>query len=146
MIETVDEFVHLVNSEEAVERRRAAWEEASLEVWRGVIEQRPDMRFWVAHNRTVPAEVLRVLIDDSDWRVRDRIANRNSCPGDILALLADDEHEAVASTVAGHLNTPDSALRKLTSHAWSQVREKAIDQLERRGVAVADTAPGDGAD
>ena len=133
MIETVDEFIRLVESDDPAERRRAAWEAADLQVWMTLVTEHPEMRFWVAHNRTIPQEVMQVLAADEDWRVRDRIATKNSCPSDILETLSSDSHDAVASAVAGHPNTPISALRRLAKYPWEQVSSKAIRQLADRG-------------
>lgn len=133
MIGTADEFVRLVTSDDPADRRRAAWEDADGAVWESLLGDQ-EMRFWVAHNRTIPAEIMRVLAADEDWRVRDRIATKNACPGEILELLSTDTHDAVASTVAGHPNTPDAALRRLAVHPWEQVREKALHRLAARGL------------
>ncbi len=56
MINSADDFVRLRCSEDRNEYERAAWDEAPLEVWLDVIERFPDMRFWVACNKTVPME------------------------------------------------------------------------------------------
>ncbi len=108
MIETVDEFIRLVESDDPAERRRAAWEGAGFGVWMTLVADHPEMRFWVAHNRTITSEVMQALVSDEDWRVRYRIATKNSCPSDILEILSHDSHDAVASAVAGHPNTPSS--------------------------------------
>lgn len=138
VIETADEFIRLVESDDPAERRRAAWETADLRVWMTLVTEHPEMRFWVAHNRTIPQEVMRVLAADEDWRVRDRIATKNSCPSDILEALSSDSHDAVASAVAGHPNTPSSALRRLARYPWEQVSGKAIRQLADRGEVVTE--------
>jgi hypothetical protein len=132
MISSPEEFIALMNSDDAADRRRAAWEEAPDEVWRTLVETRGDVSFWVAHNRTVPPQVLRLLVTDPDWRVRSRVASKRKCPPEILRLLSDDENEAVLATVAGHPNTPTDALVRLTGHSWSQVRERARRQLAQR--------------
>jgi hypothetical protein len=133
VIETVAEFIRLVESDSAADRRRSAWEEAAGGVWLALIEKHPEMRFWVAHNRTLPVDAMRILAADEDWRVRARIAMKASCPGDVLDLLSSDPHDAVASTVAGHPGTPTEALQRLSRHPWVQVREKALQQLAQRG-------------
>ncbi|WP_328427488.1 hypothetical protein [Streptomyces sp. NBC_00443] len=83
----------------------------------------------VAFNRTVPPEVLQQLAQDTDWRVRDKVAGRRDTPADVLGALAQDEHDAVASSVAGNPSAPDTALRALTEHHWDQVRDKAQQRL-----------------
>ncbi|MFB7429629.1 hypothetical protein ACFC0K_40900 [Streptomyces hydrogenans] len=135
-IKTAADFVRLVESDDPEERQLAAWDDAPLPVWKSVIENYPDMRFWVAHNRTTPAEILRTLAGDSDWRVRHRIASRASCPGEILEMLSRDSHDSVASAVAGHPRTPVAAIQHLADHPWNQVREKAIRQLTERADEV----------
>jgi hypothetical protein len=137
-IESAEEFVRLVTSGSAAERKRAAWADAPEAVWREVIEK-AEMRFWVAHNRTVPVEVLRVLATDEDWRVRDRIASRRACPPEILTLLSKDGHEAVLSTIAGHPHTPTAVLERLANHPWSQITEKALRQLSQRNEAQSNS-------
>ncbi|MFI9547842.1 hypothetical protein ACIHAR_28615 [Streptomyces sp. NPDC052016] len=93
------------------------------------------MRFWVAFNRTIPVEVIRILSADSDWRVRDKVASRKDTPGDILEVLSRDTHEAVLSSVAGNPRTPVAALRVLSRHPWNQIREKSLRQLQNRSEA-----------
>jgi hypothetical protein len=133
MLESAREFARLALSDDPVDRRRSTQEDAPIAVWIELIEKHEDLRFWVANNRTVPIDVLRILVKDNDWRVRDRVASKNSCPPELLELLSSDGHDAVASTVAGHPNTPTRALHRLAEHPWAQVREKAIGQLATRG-------------
>ena len=73
MIESAEEFVRLRTREDPGEYHRAAHEEASTGTWLDVIERYPDMRFWVANNKTVPLEVLEVLRQDADERVRSMV-------------------------------------------------------------------------
>lgn len=133
MIETVAEFIRLVESDDPDEIRRSAWEDALPKVWKLLVEDYPEMRFWVAHNRTVPEQILRILAVDPEWRVRHRVASRRSCPSGILELLSNDTHDSIASLVAGHPNVPSSALRRLEKYPWGQVSEKATRQLAERG-------------
>lgn len=48
MIKSASEFVRLVESDKPADRHRAAWDSAPTQVWRDIIENYPDMRFWVA--------------------------------------------------------------------------------------------------
>lgn len=130
MIETTDEFIQLVDSDVDEERRRAALEDAPLDVWMNLVEHHPEFRFAIAHNKTIPDEVLRLLARDPDWRVRQGVASKRRCPPDILAVLATDENESIASTVAGHPNTPPEALLALADHPWKVIREKVARRTE----------------
>ncbi|WP_139983894.1 hypothetical protein [Nocardioides litoris] len=69
MIETAEEFVRLRTSEDPDDYNRAAREEASEATWRDVVDRFPEMRVWVAHNKTVPLSVLEILRKDPDERV-----------------------------------------------------------------------------
>jgi hypothetical protein len=132
VIESAEEFVGLRASGDAADYQRIKQDEAPLEVWLAIVRNYPDMRFWVAFNRTLPVEVLRILAGDSDWRVRDKVASRRDAPGDILELLSSDGHEAVLSSVAGNPGTPAEALEILSRHSWDQIQEKSSRQLRAR--------------
>lgn len=54
MIASAEEFVELRRSERQEEYSRVAQDSAPREVWLEVIQRFPDMRFWVAQNKTVP--------------------------------------------------------------------------------------------
>ncbi|WP_367322736.1 hypothetical protein [Streptomyces sp. HUAS ZL42] len=130
MIESAAEFIQLRESGNGADYQRLKRDEAPVEVWREIVAEHPDMRFWVAFNRTVPVEVLRQLAQDADWRVRDKVASRRDTPPDVLGDLALDESDAVASSVAGNPSTPDTALRALIEHPWDQVSDKARQRLK----------------
>jgi hypothetical protein len=73
MIESADEFVRLRTSANPAEHRRAAHDQAAERTWRDVIARFPEMRFWVAQNKTVPPSVLEGLRNDPDERVRSMV-------------------------------------------------------------------------
>ncbi|MET9759310.1 hypothetical protein ABZ016_09660 [Streptomyces sp. NPDC006372] len=130
MIESAEEFIRLRFSDDPEEYRRASAESASLEVWTEVVEQYPEARFWVAHNKTVPLEILRVLATDPDPRVRYVVATKRKLTPEILTDLATDPDESVRLTVANHKRVPRSVLEQLQSDDWSKVRDVARDRLE----------------
>ena len=84
MIRSATEFVHLRKSEVPEEYARAADEEASLAVWEEVIDSYPEMREWVAHNKTVPLSVLKVLAADPEPRVRYTVAMMRKLSQELL--------------------------------------------------------------
>jgi hypothetical protein len=71
VIESADEFARLRTSADPAEYQRAAHDNAADRTWRDVIARFPNMRFWVAQNKTVPLSVLEDLRNDPDERVRD---------------------------------------------------------------------------
>ncbi|MCX4883526.1 HEAT repeat domain-containing protein [Streptomyces sp. NBC_00847] len=129
LIESAEEFVRLRFSDDPEEYGRASSEPASLEVWTEIVERYPETRFWVAHNKTVPLEILRVLATDPDPRVRWMVAAKRKLTPEILAQLAADPDESVRLSVARHKKTPRSVLEELLSDDWSEVREMARDRI-----------------
>ncbi|MER6315041.1 hypothetical protein ABT237_14875 [Streptomyces sp. NPDC001581] len=128
-IASVEEFVRLRLSEDPAECDRSAWASMPPSVWWQLVHEHPEMRFWAAHNRTCPPEVLAELIKDDDWRVRDRVLGRRSCPPELLEQLADDPHDAVRNTVATHSRSPRSAVARLVDDPWRVIAEAARARL-----------------
>jgi hypothetical protein len=96
MIATAEEFVSLRNSENSADQHRAATDSADKSVWLEVIEKYPEYRMWVALNKSVREDVLRVLHVDEDSKVRLVVAMRRACPIDILKILAVDDDPGVS--------------------------------------------------
>lgn len=70
MIKSAEEFIALRLSEEPEKYWRAAHEPLDEHVWYDLIEHHPEMRKWVAHHKSVPLEVLSILVRDEDPQVR----------------------------------------------------------------------------
>ncbi|MFG3272173.1 MULTISPECIES: hypothetical protein [Streptomyces] len=130
MIESAEEFIRLRFSDVPEEYGRAASEPADLVVWREVIERHPEARFWVAHNKTVPLEILQVLANDPDSKVRSMVASKRKLTPDLLAMLARDSDESVRLAVARHRSVPRSVLEQLCADTWEEVRHVARDRLD----------------
>lgn len=90
VIESAEEFVRLRTSEDPDEYERAAYDGASEDTWRDVVARFPDMRFWVAQNKTVPLSILELLRHDPDERVRSMVRAKGTWarahPGDSKRL------------------------------------------------------------
>ncbi|MCD0446252.1 hypothetical protein LO763_21810 [Glycomyces sp. A-F 0318] len=129
MIGSAEEFVALRSSSDPAEYQRAAHEEAPLEVWMTVIADHPAFRQWVAHNKTVPLEILDLLAGDEDVTVRLFVAGKRKMPDRILRRLAVDPDASVRLRVARHRNATGTTLRMLQSDSWDEVRNIAQDRL-----------------
>lgn len=119
MIESAEEFIRLREAND----ERASHDHASDRIWHDIIKNYPEMRFWVAHNRTIRANIVEVLAKDDDSRVRYRIAtNRclNKLP-QILEQLASDVDDSVRLAVVRHKATPKSILQKMKNDSWEEV-------------------------
>ena len=133
MIHSADEFVRLRMSEEKEDYDRAAHDSASEEVWRSVISDYPDMKRWVAHNKTVPLSVLGILIDDPDPSVRFAVAQKRKLSAEMFEVLADDPAEGVRHGIAVNQKTPIEVLRKLChddSHLVAEAARRRLRPLE----------------
>lgn len=128
MIESAEQFQSLRESQRADEYSRAAHDEAPLEVWLDIIDRMPDMRFWVAQNKTVPIPVLENLANDVDSRVRGMVARKRKLPEPLQIILATDSDPAVRCALA---SSAKLALRALEILADDH-DEMVIAALKRR--------------
>jgi hypothetical protein len=131
MIKSAEEFVFFRSSEEINLYQRAAREPATEEIWLEVIQKYPDMRTWVAHNKTVPLSILEILSRDEDPIVRHMVAMKRKLGRDmsILKRLAQDPDDTVRMRVALNPKTPDIILEQLLDDKCSRVFEEAQNRL-----------------
>jgi hypothetical protein len=125
MIESAEEFIQLRGSGDPAEYGRAAHDQASDDVWLDVIRRFPEYRFWVAHNKTVPVSILRILAADSDERVRGMVARKRKLPSELVVFLARDSSESVRAATARHRKASPEVLSALAHDSSPIVREIA---------------------
>ena len=131
MIQSAEEFVRLRLSQDRAEYLRAAHESASDEVWLEVINNYPEMREWVAHNKTTPRTILEFLSNDSDPKVRHTVSSRRSAGEDILNKLAFDSSELVRLSVARNPKVTEKILLKLLDDELDYLVEVAKEKLKK---------------
>jgi hypothetical protein len=131
MITSAEEFVRLRSSQDPEEYRLAAWGEATDEIWLEVIENFPDYAEWVAHNKSISLNIVKVLATHPDWRVRSRIAEKRKTPPDILWELAKDANETVRSCVVNNAKTPQEIVEFLLDDSWETIKERAQQRLTK---------------
>lgn len=107
------EFVRLRSSDDPHEYGAADKGSASLDVWREVLTSYPDFRHWVARNKTVPLEILQILVSDSDSRVRAAVATKQYLSPALFDRLAQDPDETVRLRVAHNAAAPTTVLERL---------------------------------
>ena len=123
MIRSAEEFKQLRESENKENYDRADVEEASIEVWYEVINKFPEFKEWVAHNKTVPVEILEELSTDPDRLVRGAVARKRKINQKICDLLKDDVDEEVRSVLIW--NT------KLVIELKKQIKTEDSDWLKK---------------
>jgi len=132
MIASADEFYGLRTSEKPDDWRRAAHEAAPVSVWQDVVARMPEMRFWVAQNKTVPVEILGLLVDDPDARVRDMVARKRKLPEHLQFRLAGDSDSGVRAALAANARVTAGVLETLLRDEEAFVREVATQRIEAR--------------
>ena len=130
MIRSAEEFVRLRSSDHKAEYGRAAQEEALLSVWRDVIAGYPSCRKWVAHNKTVPLEILGELCA-FEVDVRVFVAMKRSLSPALFHRLSHDEDAVVRQQVAANKKAPREVLEKLSRDSDEDVARVARFNLQR---------------
>ena len=131
MIVSADEFLRLRYSDDPDEYSRAAQEPATLDVWLEIVRQHPDSRIWVARNKTVPNEILLILVGDENPEVRFAVAMKRKLAPELLDRLANDSDESIRLQVARHGNTSRQILERLVGDRWAAVANAAAERLGR---------------
>ncbi|TNE42681.1 MAG: HEAT repeat domain-containing protein [Alphaproteobacteria bacterium] len=128
-IKSAEEFVKLRCSDDLKEQEIASWGEADVSVWLRVIECYPEMKKWVAHNKKIPLEILRVLARDADYVVRTRVAEKRKLDQNLFELLAHDPDYGVRRRIALNRKVPRAILEQLAGDEHEMVREAALERL-----------------
>jgi hypothetical protein len=130
MIQNAEEFVRLRQSTDPQDYRRAAHEEASEVVWQDVIDRFPDMRKWVAQNKSVPLSILTKLASDDDADVRGWVAQRRKLSFALFYQLARDADAKVRHIICHNAQTPEETLARLAEDSDPFVKDAARKRLK----------------
>ena len=130
MITSAEEFVQLRTSDACDDYLRSAHEEAPVSVWLDVINQFPHMKEWVVHNKSVPLEILQLLVSDSNPNVRAAIANKRKLNAHLFDVLSKDTEEIVRHRLAYNKKAPKEIIARLAQDDSAFVRAAAINRLK----------------
>jgi hypothetical protein len=129
-ISSAEEFVRLRSNKILEEYASAAWAKASDDVWLEVIQKYPEYARWVAHNKSISLEIIRVLAVHPDDGVRSFIAAKRKTPPAVLWMLAKDKVDSVRARVVNNAKTSKEILEFLLNDPWENIRERAQQRLE----------------
>lgn len=129
MITSADEFYRLRTSDDMLEYQRAAHDDAPLAVWEEVIARYPEMKFWVAQNKTIPIVILEALAGDVDVRVRSMVASKRKLPEQLQLRLAIDPSESVRERLAYNAKATQRTLQLLANDPVPRIREKVRSRI-----------------
>lgn len=130
MINSAEEFVRLRRSERMDEYLKAAWDEAPSEVWLEVIKNYPNMREWVAHNKSIPVEIMEILANDVDERVRFNVATKNRLPEHLQLKLAKDSDCSVRKRIVYNKKATIQVLTLLLNDEDEDIRTLAKNRID----------------
>ncbi|MEK4351584.1 hypothetical protein MKX41_12120 [Paenibacillus sp. FSL R5-0475] len=130
MINSAEEFVRLRLSDNMEEYLKAAWDEAPFEVWLQVIETYPEMREWVAHNKAIPIEIMEILADDADERVRFNVATKNRLPESLQMKLAKDLDSSIRKRIVYNKKATFRVLTILLNDDDEDIRVLAKNRVD----------------
>ena len=136
MICTAEEFARLRRSDDPDEYQRASSDEAPLEVWLSVVERMPELREWVAHNKTVPLSILEQLANDPDSGVRATVAGKRTLSPALQWALAKDPDPSVRERLAYNGKCLTEVLCLLSEDIETFVKMAAIKKLSERRSAL----------
>jgi ethanolamine utilization microcompartment shell protein EutL len=131
MMHSAEEFVRLRLSNCRSDYLKAATDSATVDVWLDVIRRFPEMKVWVAHNKTVPIEILLVLAGDHDSNVRAAVAMKNKLSEELFTVLAGDADGSVRQRIAYNKNTPVHILRRLSLDTCELIAAPARSRINR---------------
>ncbi|MDQ0586425.1 hypothetical protein [Variovorax paradoxus] len=131
MIESAEEFSRLRLSSIKEEYDRAAHEEASVEVWIDVIENYPELRQWVAHNKTVPLAILKYLVENHP-EANLFVADKRKLSPELFDILSKDENYLVRERIAINAKTPIHILENLSKDSIEDVAQAARYNLKNK--------------
>jgi hypothetical protein len=129
MINSAEEFVRLRTSNNMDEYLKAAWDEAPVEIWLDVIRKFPEMKKWVAHNKSIPIEIMEILSDDEDESVRFNIASKNRLPEYLQLKLAKDSDSSVRQRIVYNKKATLKSIELLLNDEDEEIKEKARNRI-----------------
>jgi len=131
MINSAEEFVRLRTSEDPQEYHRAANDEATVEVWKDVIQRFPEMKPWVIHNKQVQLEILELMARDPSASIRACVADKRKLGAQLFDALSRDADEGVRARIAWNQKAPEEILQRLSEDEADLVRQAAAARLAR---------------
>jgi hypothetical protein len=132
MIISAEEFIRLRTSNLPKEQEQASFDTADNLVWLDIIQNFPHYKTWVVHNKTVPIEILEILAQDEEAKVRAEVARKRKINDKIFDLLSVDKDESVRHTLICNtkLSKDKKMLINVEGSQWLKIALE--EQLSRK--------------
>jgi hypothetical protein len=129
MLNSAQDFLRLVESDDPQDHQKSAHENASEATWTELINEHPQTKKWIAQNKTIPVSIIEILSDDDDVEVRWWIAIKRKLTPELFAKLANDPDETIRQRIACNAKTPASVLLRLANDVSDLVSKPAQERL-----------------
>jgi len=132
MIRTVEEYLKLANSDNSEDNKRIKDEELSSDVILSVINNYPERKSWLVHNKHISIETLKMLSTDDSIDVRFTVAMKKKCDRDIFEILMADSDFSVRMAIVRNNKLPLDLLEKMTDDSEDEISKEATRILKER--------------
>ena len=90
------------------------------------------MKKWIVHNKKVPLEILKLLVNDSDDDIRFSIAMKRKIDESMFKKLSEDSNYSIRLAIARNAKVPINILRYLTNDIEPEIARVARQILSER--------------
>ena len=132
MIVTIEEYLRLADSDSKEDTERTVHEELSSEVISKIINEYPEKKCWLIHNKKIPLSVLKVLSIDCDEEIRFTIAMKRKCDRELFETLMKDSAYSVRMAIVRNKKIPLDLLESMKNDFEIEISEEAGRIFENR--------------
>jgi hypothetical protein len=126
VIQSVEEYLKLVELDDDESGHRLKWDVAPPAVWEEVIRSHPQLKRTVTLNKMLDNATLALLAKDGDDRVRLDVAGKRKLSRELFEKLAADPDDSVRARIAGNRKAPEEIVQRLATDPSRLVREAAF--------------------
>ena len=132
MINTIDEYLNLANSDNPIDNNKTKTEDLSLDVAMAIINDHPKRKSWLVHNKCISGEILQLLSVDEDVDVRFTVAMKKKCGRNIFKTLMNDSDFSVRLATIRNNKFPIDLLETMSNDNDIEISSEAKRILNER--------------
>ncbi len=136
MIDNIKEYIKLADSDDLEDNNRTKIEQLSSEVISEIIQNYPERKAWLVHNKYIPIDVLKLLCKDKNLDVRFTVAMKNKNDRYIFETLMNDPDFSIRMAVVRNKRTPIDLLKKMVNDKDNEISKEAMRILKLRDSAL----------
>lgn len=132
MVNSVEEFLNILDSDEELGTNESRLCHAPDNVWRQIIIEHPELKRWVAWNKTISYTILEILSEDNDPEIRWWIASKTKISIGLLERFSKDSNSSIRERIVFNSFTPVHILKELSLDTDADIAENARRRLIER--------------